>query len=177
MKIIRESSYNEAIAFYQWRQIIKGLNTESDVIFKSFPPNFYINSINLILLGIDEFKKLVYLESVWTRREKLIIKNGLDYRLLEKVADRAINMRYIDSLNEEHPGYRMKTYYKKFLSTKMQFKCENRIIIRSLLDNEKFNNPSGKYYIHDGNGRCLPYMILIKEGKIKFNEVECYYFN
>lgn len=177
MEIIRESSYNEVIAFYRLRQIIKGLNEEKDVLFKCFPPVFNFISVKLITINLEEFRRLVFLENNWTIEERLTPRNNpTDYRLLERVAERAINMDYINNINEGHRGYRMREYYNKIQSSDLQLNCENRIIIRSLVENERIHNPHGNYYIHDGNGRCLPYMILLLEDRIEFNKVECYCF-
>jgi hypothetical protein len=55
-----------------------------------------------------------------------------------------------------------------------ELKGENRIAICSAEPSETTSNPSADYYLLDGAGRCLPYMMLVKQNKLGFAPIESF---
>jgi hypothetical protein len=137
---------------------------------------------SIVSLDLSEFENLVFLDVDWTKTELLtyddrLLPNGShmpnDARLLRGVAERAIAVGYLSRAHQ-----RIRDYYQKLQLglrlTRDDRTGDNRIVIRSLEPNERQGNPSGSYYLQDGNGRCLPYAILIHQGKLSYEPVEAF---
>lgn len=121
-----------------------------------------------MLLDLQELESLVFLESEWTKAEGLVVKDGANYRLLGKVADRAIALVYLTRASAK----RHLDYYTAFKSCHFRLEGSSRLVICSSSGDERRENPAGQYYLHDGTGRALSYMILVKEIAATFNPVE-----
>lgn len=124
----------------------------------------------LLLDVIDDFSKLVFLESPWTKQEGLTVPIGLNYRILDRIADNAMACNYLARPSAQ----RHKTYYDRLASGSCRLEGEDRIAICSAELTEVCQNPVARYYLLDGVGRCLPYMILVKEGKLNYAPVEAF---
>ena len=117
-----------------------------------------------------EFSKLVFLDSDWTRAELLTVDDADDYRLLGRVAKRAIDIGYLSrSSADKH-----RTYYEQLQRGELRLGGDDRLVIRSLNDGERVRNPSGTNYLQDGAGRGLPYMILLAQRRLKYEPVEAF---
>jgi hypothetical protein len=127
---------------------------------------------SIVSLDQSEFEHLVYLDSPWTKEEGLTVGDSPNYRLLGTVAKRAIDADYLgrDSAKSH------RRYYREF-ELGLRLTGHDRIMIRALKDNERKGNPDGSHYVQDGNGRCLPFMILILEGKLRYEPVEAFLAN
>jgi hypothetical protein len=66
------------------------------------------------------------------------------------------------------------TTYDRLAAGRLELKGENRIAICSAEPDEISANPAARYYLLDGVGRCLPYMILLKEGRLKQMSIEAF---
>ena len=119
---------------------------------------------------VSELADLVFLECRWTKEEGLIIRDGPNYRLLDRVATNAMASRYL-----ARPSARKhKDYYDQLATGSLELVGEDRIAICSAEPGEIAANPAACYYILDGVGRCLPYMILLKEQKLKHTPIEAF---
>lgn len=126
------------------------------------------NIVSLDLLS--DFSNLVFLESKWTKDEGLVILGDPNYRLLERVAKNAVRANYLD-----RPSARChKKYYDDLQRGSLRLEGENRIAICSAEDSERRSNPAAQYYLLDGVGRSLPYMILITEKQRKYEPIEAF---
>jgi hypothetical protein len=119
---------------------------------------------------VRDLANLVALESEWTKREGLTIPGGGNYRLLGRVAHNAIANKYL----ELPSASRHKDYYDRLLSGSLRIEGEDRVVICSADECEIRANPDAQYYLLDGLGRCLPYMILLAEHKQEFARIEAF---
>src|SRR5262249_332134 len=102
-------------------------------------------------------------------RDGLVVKDGANYRLLGKVADRAGRPDYLTRADK-----RILNYYAAFKDCHFRLEGSSRLVICSSSSDERRENPAGQYYLHDGAGRALAYMILVKENKATFDPVEAF---
>jgi hypothetical protein len=125
---------------------------------------------SVVVIDAQELENLIYLESNWTKDENLVVNDGPNYRLLGKVADRAINSGYLTKASaKQHLEY-----YNALKKCHFRLEGSSRLVICSPNDSEKQANPAGQYYLHDGSGRGLSYMILIKENAAMFDPIEVF---
>ena len=124
---------------------------------------------SLVELDRDDLAKLVFLESDWTKNEGLVRRDGDNYRILERVAQNAIDNRYL-----ERPSAERHRLYYHLLQGSLHLADNDRIAICSAEPCEIEQNPIAEYYLLDGVGRCLPYMILLKQQKLEHGPVEAF---
>jgi hypothetical protein len=124
---------------------------------------------SIVLLNEHDFSNLIFLESCWTTSEGLVIPDGHDYRLLKRVAQNALKSSYLTRASDS----RHKDYYVRFANGNLKLLGEERITLCSA-EGERELNPTGQYYILDGAGRSLPYLMLVLEGKQKYEPVEAF---
>jgi hypothetical protein len=119
---------------------------------------------------VSDLASLVFLECAWTKLEGLVIPDGKNYRLLGRVAENATAGNYLarPSANKH------KDYYDKLATGVLRIEGEDRVAICSAEESEIRTNPSAQYYLLDGLGRCLPYMILIAEHRREFAPIEAF---
>jgi hypothetical protein len=110
---------------------------------------------------VRDLGNLVFLESKWTKEEGLVIPGGPDYRILHRVASNATRNGYLGRPSAE----KHRRYYAQLSDGSLQLVGENRISICSAEPCEVRSNPSAEFYLLDGVGRCLPYMILVQRHK------------
>ena len=120
------------------------------------------------LENVNDFRSLVFLDNDWTKAELLTVDDGENYRLLDHVAKRAIDVGYLSRSSAE--GHR--AYYAQ-IQGGFRLVGDERIVIRSLED-ERARNPSGRYYLQDGAGRGLSYMILLTQARLTYEPVESF---
>lgn len=185
MRIIRPSSLYEYAAWYLRRDAQKGdLRSIPDdpeeqvhVMYDRHKGKIRdwftaTTSWHIVCLdNVSELSNVVFLECKWTKEEKLVVPNGVNYRLLGRVTENALNVGYLARLSAHH---RHKQYYENLAGGSLHLDGENRIAICSLEENERRSNPAGKYYLLDGVGRSLPYMMLIHERKCEYRAVEAF---
>jgi hypothetical protein len=124
--------------------------------------DWFSNATRWCIASLDtasDLANLVFLESEWTKREGLVIPDGKNYRLLGRVVENAISENYLarPSANKH------KDYYDKLGNGSLRIEGEDRVAICSAEESELHSNPDAQYYLLDGVGRCLSYMILVAE--------------
>jgi len=124
----------------------------------------------VMLDAIRDLADLVFLESPWTKSEGLVVPGGSNYRFLDRVAANAIKERYL----VRPSAHKHKAYYDSLAAGTCRLEGEDRIAICSAEPTEMSQNPVARYYLLDGVGRCLPYMILVTEQKLTYQPVEAF---
>jgi hypothetical protein len=125
---------------------------------------------HIVELERSELAHLVFLECPWTKEEGLVIRDGPNYRLLDRVATNAMASRYL-----ARPSARKhKDYYDQLAAGSLKLAGEDRIAICSAEPGEITANPAACHYLMDGVGRCLSYMILLKEQKLEHTPIEVF---
>jgi hypothetical protein len=124
----------------------------------------------VLLEATSDLPKLVFLECPWTKEERLVIPGGPNYRLLGRVALNATAGDYLDRPS----AHKHKAYYDELAAGALRLKDEDRVAICSAEDSEIRSNPDARYYLLDGVGRCLPYMILMTEQKREHALIEAF---
>jgi hypothetical protein len=186
MRFLRESSLHEYAAWYLQREAAKGNTRPISALpeqrvqeMREWHSGKMRNWFNgrtrwhiVQLDAIEEFRNLIFLESEWTKRARLVMDDGgNNYRLLGRVAENALAHRYLDELP---PTCKHRTYYDRLTRGAIQLTGKDRIAICSAEPSEIERNPAARYYLLDGVGRCLPYMILFQEGKMEFATIEAF---
>jgi hypothetical protein len=181
MRVVRASSFGEYAAWYLRRNARKDnsvLNAGQNHIetmrrLHGGKMRDWFNADTrwqIVELEVDELVDLVFLECPWTVKEGLVIKSGANYRLLDRVATNAMACRYL----ARPSAYKHKVYYDQLLAGSLKLAGEDRIAICSTEPSEITGNPSARYYLLDGVGRCLPYMILLKEQNLRHTPIEAF---
>lgn len=119
---------------------------------------------------LSDLRNLVFLECGWTKAERLVIPDGPNYRLLEQVAKNAIAGNYLARTSAR----KHKAYYDQIASGSLRIEGEDRVAICTAEESEVRSNPAAQYYLLDGVGRCLPYMMLVVEHAREFAPVEAF---
>jgi hypothetical protein len=122
-------------------------------------------------LDLADLEKLVFLECDWTKGNGLVQNDGPDYRTLMRVALRAKAMNYISLAC---CNVKQRAYYESLERVELTLEGAHRLAICSAEPSEMSSNPSASYYLLDGVGRCLPYMILLLEQKIEPLRIEAF---
>ena len=122
--------------------------------------------------AVEDVSNLVFLESSWTKAAGLVIPGGLNYRLLHRVARNALACHYLSTLPANHQEHRK--YYDLLLRGELQLSGINRVAICTAEQTEVEWNPDAHYYLLDGVGRSLPYMMLLLEQKAEHVPIEAF---
>jgi hypothetical protein len=85
------------------------------------------------------------------------------FSVVRRVVENAIATEYLARASDP----RNKNYYERLMMGKVELRGEDRIAICSAEPCEVRSNPAARYYLLDGVGRALPYMILLKEGNLQ----------
>jgi hypothetical protein len=120
-------------------------------------------------LSRAEVERLVFLESHWTVEEGLTVPSGPDYRLLGRVAQRALDIDYL----ERATAARHRGYYER-IGRDLRLVGDERIAICSAEAREIAQNPSASYYLLDGAGRALAWTILLRERAVGDERIEAF---
>lgn len=181
MKQIRESSQEEYAHWYLAREQAKGstdplpegdaaaLETMRSSHAGKWRGWFGEASWSLAVLNRRDLEKLVFLESRWTKEEGLVVPDGPDYRLLGHVAERARDLRYL----ERATAAPHLDYYER-IRRGFRLVRDERIAVCSAEPSEISQNPSARYYLLDGAGRALAWMILMDEEALPDEDVEAF---
>jgi hypothetical protein len=125
---------------------------------------------HVALLSASDIETLVFLESGWTKREGLVVPGRKNYRLLGRVAENAITSGYLTRPSAQ----KHRAYYDALVDGLLCVEGEERVAICSAENSEIESNPGALYYLLDGVGRCLPYMILTKKGALTHTQIEAF---
>lgn len=183
METIRTSTLDEYISWYLEREAAKGSAypiPNSAAARRKVMWDYHKGKMRdwfelasdwtVVRLGLDEFENLVFLESNWTKSEGLIERDGPDYRVLKRIARNAIQIDYLEHANDP----RHLEYYDLLKRETLVLRGDSRIAVCSATLNERRHNPSAEFYILDGVGRSLPYMILVQQGNLPYTPVEAF---
>jgi hypothetical protein len=184
VEILRESSQDEYFKFYLERQCRKGQakcvpdtpegrrcemkrHHEGKIL-----PHPHCREIawSMVRLDFDDFGRLVFAEVPWTESFVQPHAGTIDYRLLRNVASRPEAQPFVRESHGMDRHYYMEMQHRKYVP----LQGDDKIAVSTPQPEEQRANPSGLYYLHDGNGRCLAYMVLILQGKLKPEPVEAF---
>src|SRR5687767_10216968 len=84
----------------------------------------------IVLLDDSEFGNLVFLESVWTKKEGIGIPGELDYRILDRVGENSISSGYLARPSAQ----KHKAYYERLPAGSLHLSGLDRIAICSAED-------------------------------------------
>ncbi len=85
----------------------------------------------------EDFENLIFFDADWTKKEGLVIDGSQNFRLLGKVADRAIASSYLWNTTD----MRHLAYYIALRKCHFRLDGTSRIVICSANKDEKRNNP------------------------------------
>jgi len=185
MRFVRESSLEEYAAWYLRREADKGdarqIPVRSDQQVRAMRTfhwgkmrTWFDDSTRWHVVEFDvveDVARLIFLECDWTMRERLVIPGDPNYRLSHRVAANALTHHYLDGLPL---NYKHRIYYDRLARGAIQQTGKDRIAICSAEPREIELNPDARYYLLDGVGRCLPYMMLLLEQKLEFATIEAF---
>jgi len=117
----------------------------------------------------EEMESLMVVSAHFTREYRLW--NPPEQRLLGVEARNAIRYDYF--LKDPKSG-RHRCYYNLLWTGKLELRGADRLVLLSLEDTWRREAPDATYYLHDGFGRALPYMMLLEEEAIQFAPVEVF---
>ena len=184
MRKLRSSSIEEYAAWYIARDCKKhSLPATPELIdnpvkvMKTCPAGkmrpWFGNQTRRSIVSLDsakEIESLVFLENEWTKKEGLVVPDGENYWCLRRVAENAIAGKYL----QRDAASRHKRYCDLLAKNELRIEGENRIALCSAEECEINSNPAAQYYLLDGVGRCLPYMMLVIEQTLEFEPVEAF---
>jgi hypothetical protein len=189
MRFVRKSSLEEYAAWYLQRAKAKGDSrpipnraeqqvqamwdrhgSNDDKMRKWFNESTRWHIVKLDV--VEDLPNLVFLECPWTKQAGLVIPDGPNYRLLRRVAENALTCDYLGSLPQDHQE--LKKYYDSLARGLLQLVGQNRIAVCSAEPSEIESNPAAHYYLLDGVGRCLTYMMLLLEHKVESVPIEAF---
>jgi hypothetical protein len=127
---------------------------------------------HIVELDAKDLGCLVFLECDWTKQAGLVVLNGPNYRVLRRVAENALANGYLDSPQPDRQKH--KDYYASLANGSLRLTGPNRVAVCSAEPSEIESNPDASYYLLDGVGRCLPYMMLLLERKVAPVPVEAF---
>ena len=97
-------------------------------------------------------------------------------RTLGVAVDRLLASGFFNELNfpgqNTHPFHR---YYQRLRNGQLVLQRSERLVVRSLSVNERHEAPQEvQFYLHDGVGRGVPYLTLLRQGRLKFRPIDVY---
>lgn len=186
MRVLRASSIEEYAAWYLQRDRRKHRDQPAgdpgdpgdpaEAMRRGHPGkmrNWFSNDTRWHIVSLDtasDVANLVFLECKWTKLEGLVVKDGKNYRILGRVVENAITRNYLARPSAK----RHKDYYDQLATGSLRIEGDERVAICSAEESEIRSNPAAKYYLLDGVGRCLPYMILVAEHRREFAPIEAF---
>jgi hypothetical protein len=174
LKILRDSSFEEFATWYLERERRKrGGPLPSDPIREMqrahpaklrrwFPRGHW--RIAQLQEPADALS-LVCLDNWETRRAFLVSGTGPDIRLAASLVGQARANYYFDNntimRTDSVESHYRQTPIEQFRAYWPILRGPERLTIIALNDDERAENPSGTYYLHDGLGRLLAYLYLV----------------
>jgi hypothetical protein len=184
MQRLRDSSFVEYGTWFWQRELrnerpldkpIPSTDSEMEALFKTrapgkYRPWFRSGRWSVGRLTLDEFKHLMVLDAVETRSEQLVIERV--NRTLENAAKNALATGYFEVMRPLRRRHFW--YFLSYVYGSLRLEGENRLVVCSLSPDETRGAPDAtySYYLHDGWGRALPYMVLVLQGEREYEPVE-----
>jgi hypothetical protein len=123
----------------------------------------------IVRLSEQEFRHLIFLDSGWTKEEGLTVPAASNHRLLQRVAENAIRIGYL-----ERESAKRHRQYRDAMLEGFRMAGDHRVMLRTATARERAGSPDGTFYWMDGAGRGLPYMILLLERRLAYEPVEAF---
>lgn len=186
MKFVRKATFDEYAEWYLQREVRKGNWCKQDL---PLTPEGRLDAFRNRECGKfrewflkarwtvqrlehqKELETLMVVAAPFTDKLRKPELRTQDARLLGIVADNAIKNDY---LNRDPEACRHLDYYTRFKTRDIELQGGDRLVLISLNGGEKREASNATYYLHDGYGRGLPYMMLLKQGVIPFEPVEVF---
>jgi hypothetical protein len=192
MRRVRASSFEEFVRWYLSRELVKrgqdpDLNGRSwDSLLKEMRraeagklrPWFEDARWSIVLLDdISEAMRLVLVDN-WEARRNRLITEGPDNRLARTLVTVARETGYYDNpeilrTNSVIAHFRQERI-TAFRKNWTELQGEQRLTLCELNADEKAENPSGTYYLHDGFGRLLAYLYMIAFEGREYSPIEAF---
>lgn len=119
------------------------------------------------LRSADALGRLVALDSPWTRAEGLVV--APEARTVEGVVHAADAMGYFETL---HPGRERHHWYRAlFQAGALRPVADHALLLRTI-EADEVAPPGERLYLHDGIGRAVPYLWLVRHHLVRFRPVE-----
>jgi hypothetical protein len=190
---IRTASFEEFVRWYLVRERRKRM-AESDLTGRSLNslvtemqrlhpdklrPWFERARWSIVSLdAVNDAMHLVCLDNWEVRRNRLVSGAGSDNRIARAVVARARDIHYFDNervrrSNSVEAHFRQERI-EAFRRNWPVLKEDERLTICDLNSEERAENPSGTYYLHDGFGRLLAYLYaIVYEGR-QYGPIEAF---
>ena len=141
-------------------------------------PGYISWSWSLVEISPSELPNLLILSSGWTREEQLVRNHIL--RTLDAAVTHALESGYFTTQADRRT--RHQSYYSTYERSTPSTSELDRIVLRTLRDDERSEVVAAgrgdvSYYLHDGFGRCLPYLTLLRQKRVEPVVIEAYLAN
>ncbi len=130
------------------------------------------------LENAGEALQLVCVDGPDTRRNGLVTGEGVDNRLAGRVVESARANGYFDN-DSVRRSNSVETHFRQdrieaYRRTWPQFTGEERLVLCTLNQDERRENPNGTFYLHDGFGRLMPWLYaIVYEGR-EYHPIETF---
>jgi hypothetical protein len=193
MRFLREASIEEFIRCYLSRERRKlglenNLGEISDFALEREMRRFHANKLRgwfrfarWSMVEFDEPEELMTLicvDASFTRRDRLMAGKAPDFRIMGRVVAAALEVGHFAEL-EEASRISLEAYFKhermeRFRRGLPLLKDAERIALCTPNEEERTQNPSGTWYLHDGFGRLLPWLYLVSLEGYAFTPVQAF---
>ena len=180
MRFVREASFDEyATWFFERARRTKACETIPETAHKRLDAfqtwargkfhDWFITARWTVQLveSPRELESLMVVSAPFTREYRLW--NDGEQRLLGVEARNALQHDYF--LNDPTSG-RHARYYLLLKGGKLKLEGQDRLVLITLDESSRLEAPAATYYLHDGFGRALPYMMLLEENGLQFEPME-----
>lgn len=190
MRFLRAVSVDDFIEWYLGREVAKGnirdiagtrfgRHAQMEATQQGKIWSGYLSwSWSLVEISSSELPNLLILASAWVRDERLV-RDGV-LRTLDAAVTHALDSgyfaRHFDGRVRHH------SYYHAYERSTPSTSELERIVLRTLLDDERSEVVTAgrndvSHYLHDGLGRSLPYLTLLREKRVEPIMIEAFVAN
>ena len=190
MRTLRSASVDDFIEWYLRRELTKAnIRSVGQTRFErqtqmeatqpgKLWPGYISWSWSLVEISPSELPNLLILSSGWTREEQLVRNHIL--RTLDAAVTHALESGYFTTQADRRT--RHQSYYSTYERSTPSTSELDRIVLRTLRDDERSEVVAAgrgdvSYYLHDGFGRCLPYLTLLRQKRVEPVVIEAYLAN
>ena len=126
----------------------------------------------------EELTTLICVDASFTRKDRLMTGKAPDFRIMGRVVAAALEVGHFAEL-EEASRHSLEAYFKhermeRFRQELPRLRDGERIALCTPNNDERTQNPSGTWYLHDGFGRLLPWLYLVRLEGHAFTAVEAF---
>ena len=132
----------------------------------------------VLLEDPEEALSLVCVDGPDTRRNGLVTGMGVNHRIARAVVSAAREFVYFDNevirrTNAVEWHFRQDSL-EAYRRNWPRFEGANRLVLCTLNEDERSENPAGNYYLHDGFGRLLPWLYAIVYEQREYAPIEAF---